>query len=252
MEDRFKKALRDPRKALRALWRRGMNRTLNLILPFVAPLRGGGKGGVMRHYASPKIYCAHQQFKLYLLRDYLQEEYEPRFESALFERLQHLREQGVLKRKGVALCLAARLGAEVRAFRRAGFFAVGIDLNPGKRNPWVLPGDFHNLQFADESVDVVYSNSLDHVLDLPQFTREVRRVLKDEGVALFEVMKGLQEGGRMGAFEARMWSSVDALQQELRQFGLSCAQQGEFDYPWRGVILVCRQMNNNETTPARA
>ena len=47
-----------------------------------------------------------------------------------------------------------------------GAFAVGIDLNPGRDNRWVVIGDFHALQYADASVDVVYTNSFDHVFEL--------------------------------------------------------------------------------------
>ena len=45
------------------------------------------------------------------------------------------------------LCLGARLGTEVRALHNLGYFAIGIDLNPGVDNPYVLMGDFHKLVF---------------------------------------------------------------------------------------------------------
>ncbi|RME29744.1 class I SAM-dependent methyltransferase [Candidatus Parcubacteria bacterium] len=181
MKSRLRKVLRDPRRALRLLWGMLLDGGLRLFFSVIAHSHRTRDGSVVRKYLSYGVYRVHQKLKLCLIAGHLQKDYEPKFENALFERLQDLRELGILKKKGAALCLAARLGAEVRAFRRAGFFAVGIDLNPGKRNPWVLPGDFHNLQFANESVDVVYSNSLDHVLDLKQFTREVHRILHIKG-----------------------------------------------------------------------
>ena len=46
------------------------------------------------------------------------------------------------------LCLAARIGTEVKAFLDLGCFAIGIDLNPGTDNRYVVHGDFHDLQFA--------------------------------------------------------------------------------------------------------
>ena len=52
------------------------------------------------------------------------------------------------------LCLGARLGGEVRAFTAMGALSIGIDLNPGPNNAYVLPGDFHHLQFAQSVFDV--------------------------------------------------------------------------------------------------
>jgi hypothetical protein len=52
-------------------------------------------------------------------------------------------------------------------------FSVGIDLNPGPRNGYVLHGDFHNIIFADASIDAVYTNALDHSFDLQEL-RDLR------------------------------------------------------------------------------
>ena len=62
-----------------------------------------------------------------------------------------------------------------------GAFVVGVDLNPGPNNPYVLVGDFHHLQFATRSVDVVYTNVIGHVWDLIALGAEVCRVLKPSG-----------------------------------------------------------------------
>ena len=58
------------------------------------------------------------------------------------------------------LCLGARLGGEVRAFRRLGALALGVDLEPGLNNRHVLPGDVHALQFADGVFDYAFTNIL--------------------------------------------------------------------------------------------
>ena len=55
-----------------------------------------------------------------------------------------------------------------RALHDLGYFAIGIDLNPGDANPYVLPGDFHRIVFPDASLDAVYTNALDHVFSLEQ------------------------------------------------------------------------------------
>ena len=79
------------------------------------------------------------------------------------------------------LCLGARLGGEVRAFRALGALSVGIDLNPGSNNPLVLEGDFHHIQFADETSDVIFTNVIGHAFDLRLLGNEICRVLKPTG-----------------------------------------------------------------------
>jgi len=44
------------------------------------------------------------------------------------------------------LCIGARLGGEVRALTQLGALAIGVDFNPGFRNPYVLWGDGLHLQ----------------------------------------------------------------------------------------------------------
>jgi SAM-dependent methyltransferase len=137
------------------------------------------------------------------------------------------------------LCLAARLGTEVRAFIDQGAFAVGVDLNPGKENHWVVVGDFHRLQYADASVDVVYTNSLDHVYDIERVLAEVRRVLKPGGAFLLEVSLGSEEGGGAGGFyEALEWPRADELIERIVSTGLTVRHRVPFELPWKGVQVV--------------
>lgn len=93
------------------------------------------------------------------------------------------------------ICLGARLGGEVRAFKNLGSLALGVDVNPGTKNEHVLYGDFHNLAFADKSFDYAFSNVIDHVYDVEKFSKEVARVLKKKGVLFLECAEvPLQEG----------------------------------------------------------
>ncbi len=91
----------------------------------------------------------------------------------------------VISNKSV-LCLGARIGGEVSVFMEYGCFAIGIDLNPGTKNKRVLHGDFHDMIFPDESIDVVFTNAIDHVLYLDKMLGEVKRVLKPSGCFIFE------------------------------------------------------------------
>jgi SAM-dependent methyltransferase len=84
------------------------------------------------------------------------------------------------------LCLGARLGGEVRAFRSLGALAIGIDLNPGPINAVVLPGDFHHLPFAASTFDLIFTNVIGHAFDLARLEHEICRVLKPRGGFLMD------------------------------------------------------------------
>jgi len=120
-----------------------------------------------RVYSSYEEYLEHQKQKL----EYIDlEEYDVKYRDVLLERLRKLY---FLKPGMTVLCLGARLGTEVKAFLDIGCFAIGIDLNPGCDNRYIVYGDFHNLQFASSSVDVIFTNALDHVFDMRQMIEEV-------------------------------------------------------------------------------
>jgi SAM-dependent methyltransferase len=168
-----------------------------------------------RRYASYEDYVSHQTSKLDSIIDRLREtdvaefqEFRERFAScpAL---------QGVAS----VLCLGARLGTEVRALHSLGYFAVGIDLNPGPANATVLAGDFHALVFPDESVDAVYTNALDHVFDLDRVVGEVQRVLRPAGCFIAEIDEGFEEGGLPGDYEAIHWERAGALIERIAKTG---------------------------------
>lgn len=107
----------------------------------------------------------------------------------------------ILQPGASVLCLGARLGFEVEAFIALGCFAVGVDVNPGSIgkfgfSKYVVYGDFHQLQFANDSVDIVYTNSMDHAFDPLKLRSEVVRVLKLGGHLIIETTQGTEEGRR--------------------------------------------------------
>ena len=138
------------------------------------------------------------------------------------------------------MCLAARIGTEVRAFLSYNCFAVGIDLNPGKDNKFVLSGDFHNIQFPKHSVDVVFTNSLDHALYLHKVISEIERVLRPEGYIILEIVRGADEGGAAGYYEASSWRKIDDCVAPFTQAGFSILERNDFEYPWRGEQIILK------------
>ena len=192
-------------------------------------------GLASREYPDYDAYLEHQRTKFDAMREKSIRGHDARFYAALTERLAAL--PFPLTGKAV-LCLAARQGTEVRAFIDRGAFAIGIDLNPGKDNKYVVVGDFHNLQYADGSLDVVYTNSLDHAFDLPRILGEVRRVLNPDGVFVAEVGRGTENEFGRGFYEATSWKNLDELLAIFASAGFGLVRRSSFEQPWPGEQLI--------------
>ncbi len=187
-----------------------------------------------RRYNSYEAYLEHQKAKLET-HDF--GEYDVKFRTVLGERLKAF---DIEWRGRSVLCLAARIGTEVKAFLDLGAFAVGIDLNPGTDNRYVVQGDFHDLQFAPGSVDVVYTNSVDHAFDLERISNEVFRVLKPNGLFVVEAALGRDQGTSPGFFESFFWNNLDDLVHRLETTGFSVASRTTINYPWPGEQICLR------------
>ncbi len=187
-----------------------------------------------RGYDSYEAYLEHQKAKLET-HDF--GEYDAKFRTALRERLSAL---DIEWQGRNVLCLAARIGTEVKAFLDLGAFAVGIDLNPGADNRYVVHGDFHDLQFSPGSIDVVYTNSMDHAFDIERIAKEVLRVLKPNGFFVMEAIQGRDQGASPGFFESFFWKNIDDLVGQFGNAGFSVAGRTPINYPWPGE-QICLQ-----------
>ena len=130
-------------------------------------------------------------------------------------------------KKGNILCLGARTGAEVVAFIELGFKnTIGIDINPGKNNKYVIKGDFHNMDFKNNSFDTIYSNCIDHAWNLRKLSKEVYRILKDDGILILEIdhllnknIKKRQELiKKQSKYESIMWENFNDIKKEFKEF----------------------------------
>jgi SAM-dependent methyltransferase len=197
-----------------------------------------GEEFARRRYTSYDEYVVHQGAKLDKILDRLQEtepedfaEFKHRFAAC-----------APLAEARSVLCLGARLGTEVRALHALGYFAVGIDLNPGSGNAYVLPGDFHRIVFPGNSVDAIYTNALDHAFALERIVGEVRRLLRPGGLFIIDLIPGFREGFVPGEFEAMSWSDSNALIRLVRDVGAftpveirDLGRSGRFE--WRQAVL---------------
>ena len=172
-------------------------------------------GLARRRYDSYDAYVEHQAAKLDGIIDKLRTQ-EPEDLAAFQMAFQDC--PGLEGARNV-LCLGARLGTEVKALHAMGFFAVGIDLNPGPDNPYVLPGDFNALIFPDNSLDAVYTNTLDHAFDLSMILAQVRRVLRPGGAFIVDFFEGYEEGFIAREFESTHWKSGESLLSAIGEQG---------------------------------
>ena len=197
----------------------------------------------VKKYSNYNEYVRHQRSKLYKVIGSL-ESYDTQYREVLHKRLIA---GGIVQPSMNVLCLAARIGTEVKAFIDLGCFAIGIDLNPGENNKYVVTGDFHHIVFADHSVDVVFSNSIDHVFDLDAFLSEIKRVLKPTGHLILEIVKGENEGIQGGYYESIAWNTVGDLVKMISARGFSIESRKDFEYPWFGEHVCFRvTAKNNE------
>jgi SAM-dependent methyltransferase len=196
-----------------------------------------GGGLVRRAYGAYRDYVEHQSSKL---RRIDLREYDAKYRSILTERL---RAAAIITPGSAVLCLGARIGTECRSFVDLGCFAVGVDVNPGEGNQYVVHGDFHRLQFPDTCVDIVFTNCLDHAYDLNAVIHEARRVLKEQGLFLAEIVRGSRDdGGREpGDYESLWWDSNNEIIGIVRTGGFELLATTRFDYPWGGDLVVFRK-----------
>ena len=68
-------------------------------------------------------------------------------------------------------------------------------------NPLVTAGDMMKLDDPDNSVDLLYTNCIDHAFDLDQMISEHARVLKPDGYLLYDIGINLRRAaGRSSRF----------------------------------------------------
>tara|TARA_B100000886_G_scaffold340451_1_gene310093 strand:+ start:4327 stop:4995 length:669 start_codon:yes stop_codon:yes gene_type:complete len=96
--------------------------------------------------------------------------------------------QYVFKKKN-ALCLGSRTGQEVKALIDLGVDAKGIDLVPFP--PYTIMGDIHKIDISKNTVDLIFTNIVDHSLYPEIFCSEMARICKPDGNIIIHLQKGI-------------------------------------------------------------
>lgn len=194
------------------------------------------KSKINNFLASPKVSLSRVNFYFY----------DKMFYKALRNRLN--RNPYLNSSYSSVLCLGARMGTEVKAFISLNYFAVGIDLEPASQNKYVVTGDFHKLQYADKSVDLIYTNSFDHSNNPNKLISEVKRVLKENGLFILEVSKGTKEGYKPQAYECIAWDTITDVYTyfEKNGFVIIDAYQDKIPFPLRSLTMRLKSQRYDE------
>jgi len=134
----------------------------------------------IRQYKSYEEYIRHQSFRY--VKSSTRKKFLGHFDKRLkdyTERFKILSDKGYINKGNNILCLGARFGEECLAFQSYGLETRGIDLVPTP--PLVEKGDFLKLNIKEE-YDFVYTNSVDHALDLDLFLKNIHESLKENGL----------------------------------------------------------------------
>lgn len=194
-------------------------------------------GVVRRDYADYADYLTHQRLKL---EEMLRSGGAFSNETVTGDRLRYYRRfrhlVNLLPRGAHIVCLGARQGTEVEVLRDLGFAnAEGVDLNPGPENSLVRHGDFLQLEDPSDSVDLAYSNSLDHTFDLDTFFREHARIVRPHGFALYDIHDAYRSG-QPTPFEAVIWQRTeDVIVRALQHF--EHVRRVESEPGWTWILL---------------
>jgi len=185
-----------------------------------------------RNYESYSEYIEHQKEKLGKNIESIRQ-HDEEYEVLVTERYK----QFLAKDKGNSiLSLAARLGGEVRAFKNLGLLSVGIDLEPGDLNNYVLHGDFHDLQFSDEVFDYAFCNALDHVFDLKKLLKETHRILKPNGEFIIEL--ALVNPSNYESIDTSQFDRIHAIISEYFSLSMKKEVLNKTSYgQWEGLEL---------------
>ena len=97
------------------------------------------------------------------------------------------RNKDFLQNKKNSICLGSRTGQEVFVLRELGLNSVGVDL--AEFPPYTIKGDIHNLQFDDNKFDFIFTNILDHSLNLEKFISEMERVCISNGNIILNIQE---------------------------------------------------------------
>lgn len=149
---------------------------------------------------------------------------------------------------GQALCLAPEAGIATRL--AAELQLVSMDLDPRRRPGMDVCGDARRMPFREHAFDLVWaSHVLEHIPEVDTAIREIHRVLRPGGFAMFDVpivalrTRRLLQPDELGHVWAPGWDWMD----RYRQAGFLCSQYdwsmvpAKLGVPERASVVLARK-----------
>jgi ubiquinone/menaquinone biosynthesis C-methylase UbiE len=110
----------------------------------------------------------------------------------------------------------------------------------------VVKGDFMAIDAETSSVDMIYCNAVDHAFDLRKFFAEHARVLKPQGLAIYDVSMAPP-----GSFEAVDWGEAQTLYR-LMLASFADIERVTINGTWKTIRLRGKRPAANDQPPAVA
>jgi len=102
-----------------------------------------------------------------------------------------------------------------------------------------LYGDFHDIQFPQNTVDIVFSNCVDHVYDIDNFIEQIKECLKPNGYLIIEAWFDSQDVDKFKGFYESFWySDLSHLIKLFEQYNLKIKKDLAIEYPRSGRLFV--------------
>jgi len=144
----------------------------------------------LNNYKKYSNYLNHQRNKTNdpkKIKKWLGEEWEIKYNGfrEIFER----NKKFTLHKKN-AICLGSRTGQEVKALIDLGIDAIGLDLVAFP--PYTIKGDIHNIEKNSNSIELIFTNIMDHSLYPEKFCSEMERICKKGGHIIIHLQIGIE------------------------------------------------------------
>jgi SAM-dependent methyltransferase len=178
-----------------------------------------------KEYPDYETYLEEQVAKVRGREDYIRLKSQRKLRDFF---LDFIRFYGFIRDGCRVLCLGARFGEEVRAFRRLGYEAIGIDLWADEGD-LVIKGDWNDLPFENE-FDVIYTNSIDHAFNIETMAEQVEKALKKDGIMIIALdqnhthaagdRKIKAKFANPDRYEAVLWNADEDILEKFTNFTL--------------------------------
>ena len=175
---------------IKKLFKNKLKPKINKLLIFLRFFFQNKKIIYLNKYAEYSNYIKHQKNKTTdpkKIKKWLGEEWEIKYKG--FYQIFTRNKKYIFNKKN-AICLGSRTGQEVKALIDLGINAMGLDLVAFP--PYTIEGDIHNIDKQSNSIELIFTNIIDHSLFPEKFCSEMERICKSNGHIIIHLQRGIE------------------------------------------------------------